>query len=192
MAGPTARKGQHKRLDFIDPNEGEIKKNPEAYGVKKSMNNFVNYTPQEQLQRLNYWLKGMTEAKPMAELIKGFMEEYGAKTKQVCMYWRNRALEYLTSTQDKDIEHFRAVQQERLTDLYKRCLEANQLKTAESVLDTLNKLMGVYKQDNIIVAPVTQFNFGDEKITAVDNTSGQAENILNYFTTAQLEEEDGI
>lgn len=187
MAGT---KPHRNRLDFIDPPKGEINKAPkEAYIKERGRGGGL--TPQEQVERLNYWIQGMTQAKPMGELITGFMSLYHLNNRQAALYWRNRALEYLSSTQVKDIDNFKAVQRERLTDLYKRCIDAQQFKTAESVLDTLNKLMGVYKQDNVIVAPITQFNFGDEKqINIANDPDGNAEKLLNYFTTGQIVEDD--
>lgn len=186
MAGQRPHKN---RLDFIDPPNGEMKKAPKEAYIKNTPNGGGSpLTPQEQVERLNYWIQGMTQAKPMGELIAGFLSAYNLHNKGAAMYWRNRALDYLCSTQVEDMDKFKAVQRERLTDLYKRCIDAGQFKTAESVLDTLNKLMGVYKQDNVIVAPITQFNFGDERINIANDPDGNAEKLLNYFTTGELVE----
>ena len=169
---PQKRKDPKKRnLDFIDPNS-------------KQRFNGERYTPQETAERLNFWLSGMTNAVPTMELVGEFIDRYNVKSREAALYWRNRALQYICSTQTKDIDHFKAMQAERLNDLYRRCLEANQFKTAESVLDTLNKLMGVYKQDTVIVAPITQFNFGDERqITTVENAD-QVQEVLDYYSLA--------
>ena len=177
------------RIDFIDPSTGEIKKAPKGAYINE--NGMSSLTPLEQAERLNFWIDGMTKARPVGELLSEFIERYNLGSRQAAMYWRNRALDYLASTQIRDIDKFKAVQRERLTDLYKRCVEAQQYKTAESVLDTLNKLMGVYKQDNVIVAPITQFNFGDDKINVANDPDGNAEKLLNYFTTGELAEDDG-
>lgn len=176
------RTSADKNLDFIDPGSVELKK-------EKSFGRDSIVTPQERVRRLNYWIDGMTRAVPTGELVEGFLERFDVHNRQAALYWRNNALKYLSSTQAKDIEGFKAVQCERLTDLYRRCLEAHQFKTAQSVLDTLNKTMGVYKQDNVIIAPVTQFNFGDERMVRVENAE-EVQQALDYLTLGEIVEDE--
>lgn len=176
------RTSADKNLDFIDPGTAELQK-------EKRFGRDAIVTPQERVRRLNYWIDGMKRAVPTGELIEGFLERFDVHNPQAALYWRNNALKYLSSTQAKDIESFKAVQCERLTDLYRRCLEARQFKTAQSVLDTLNKTMGVYKQDNVIIAPVTQFNFGDERVVRVENAE-QVQQALDYLTLGEITDDE--
>ena len=121
-----------------------------------------------QLEYFRYFIEGFKKGTPTSQLVTDFTEKFGA-SRDVAQVWRNKALEALSHYAVKDAEQVRAVQMERLEHIYSMAVEARQLKTAQSILDTINKLMGLYKDTTMIIQPVTEFKFGDDnaiKITA--------------------------
>lgn len=118
-------------------------------------------------ERIAFWLDGMRQSKPMDVLTREFTERFCPESKNpvsLANSYRREALKYLEENLVSSAGKFRAVQMDRLETLYQRCLERENFKVALSVIDTMNKLMGVYKAEQVLVTPVTQFNFGDEAL----------------------------
>lgn len=124
---------------------------------------YLEETPEAiQVSYFRFYMEGFKKGVNTTALIEQFMDKYGTD-RSCALKWRNKALEALSQYAVKDAEKIRGVQMERLEYIYNLAVENHQLKTAQSILDTMNKLMGLYKDSTVIVQPVTQFNFGDDK-----------------------------
>ena len=96
--------------------------------------------------------------------------------------FRKEALEVLDRYTIKDCEKMRSQQIMRLEGLLTQAIENEDLKTANSIIDTINKVAGLYnKPPEVVVAPVMSFSFGDDKTTIINNNENEetAEIILD-------------
>lgn len=122
----------------------------------------VNRSEAEQLKIYRFYLEGFKTGTPTSQLVADCMEKFGM-SRETAHNWRDRALDALSHYMLRDVEQIRAVQLERLEHIYNLSVQARQYKTAQSILDTMNKVMGLYKDSTVIVQPVTEFKFGDDK-----------------------------
>ena len=131
--------------------------------TSSTVNKYREETPEgKQVSYFRFYMEGFKKGVNTTALIEQFMDKFGTERRDAVI-WRNKALEALSQYAAKDAEQIRGVQMERLEYIYNLAVENHQLKTAQSILDTMNKLMGLYKDSTVIVQPVTQFNFGDDK-----------------------------
>lgn len=144
------------------------KQKPRAHRDMTGSNNPAALPETVRKERIAFWLDGMRQSKPMDVLTQEFTEQlvpYSKDPIQLAKKWKGEALKYLEENLVSNAGRFRAVQMDRLENLYQRCIDRENFKVALSVIDTMNKLMGMYKAEQVLVAPVTQFNFGDESLT---------------------------
>lgn len=169
----TADLDRYKELDQERANQRKekrelAKQKPKVYPDRSGSNNNAALPEVVRKERIAFWLDGLRQSKPMDVLTREFTEKMVPFSKdpiQLAKHWKSEALKYLEENLVSNAGKFRAVQMDRLEGLYQRCVERENFKVALSVIDTMNKLMGVYKADQVLVAPVTQFNFGDEAMT---------------------------
>ena len=163
-------------------------------------------TPEgKQVAYYRYYMDGFKRGVNTSKLIDEFVEKYGVD-KRTALIWRNKTLEALSFYAVKDADQIRNIQMERLEHIYNLAVEARQLKTAQSILDTMNKLAGLYKENNIIINPVTEFSFGgvDNKkiivsknpydrelrgVDGVDEINAKAEEIIEDLNGFKWSEE---
>ena len=147
----------------------ERKKPRRKPGTKKGQNPLA-LSEVEHKERISFWLDGMRKGKPMDVLTDEFCKRFKPDSKDplsIAKKSKAAALKWLEENLVSNAGRFRAAQMDRLEDLYQRCLERENYKVALSIIDTMNKLMGVYKAEAVLVQPITQFNFGDESIAAM-------------------------
>lgn len=173
-------------------------------GTNKS--NLVPVEERIQLKYFRYYIKGFREGIPTSKLVADFSTEFGT-SRDVAQVWRDKALEALSHYAVKDAEQVRSIQMERLEHIYNLAVERQQLKTAQSILDTMNKLMGLYKDTTMIIQPVTEFNFGgdDNKTIRItqnpyeteldgvvdpDEINKKAEEIMEDISSSRWRQED--
>lgn len=73
-------------------------------------------------------------------------------------------LNQLVETSEKEKERGRAVYLERLEELYRNCIERNDVQNALKVMEQMAKARGFYN-DTTVLAPVMNFKFGSEPET---------------------------
>lgn len=191
------------------------KQKPKVYPDRRGSKSNTALPEPIKKERIAFWLDGMRQSKPMDVLTKEFTEKFCPESKNpvsLAKSYKAMALKYLEENLVSNAGRFRAVQMDRLEGLYQRCLERENFKVALSVIDTMNKLMGVYKADQVLVAPVTQFNFGDESMTMAqiptlvvppgyvpppeveeeEENFEEAENAVEYLSDNEAEEDVGF
>lgn len=184
------------------PKTGELLVKPKDGANYKNRSD----TPEErQVAYYRYYFDGFKRGVNTTKLISEFAEKYGVE-KSTALLWRNKSLEAMSFYAVKDADQIRTIQMERLEHIYNMAVEARQLKTAQSILDTMNKLAGLYKENNIIINPVTEFSFGgvDNKkivisknpyeheldgVVDVDDINAKAEEIIEDLNGFKWSEE---
>ena len=111
----------------------------------------------------NFILHQLEECVSRKDLVDILMDKYEMSNRQAYMYIRD-AYEYSTELSDKQILALKTLQLGRLEHIMDRALKRNDLKTAVTAADTINKLYGLY--DNKVKVEITkdiiQFKFADQ------------------------------
>lgn len=169
IANLDAFKEKDRQREEEKKKEKELKKlKPKVNHIKKGSAAPNALEEGVKMERIAFWLDGMRQSKPMDVLTKEFVEQHCPYSKNpvtLANNYKREAMKYLEENLVKSADKFRAVQMDRLEDLYRRCLDRENFKVAKDIIDTMNKLMGMYKQDQIMIQPVTHFSFGDEQLT---------------------------
>lgn len=116
-------------------------------------------SPVDKAKRFEAVLQLVKKGMPAMEIDKHIAEEYGV-CEHTAQTWRSKAMSLLNEYVIKDAETIRSQQMLRLEGILNKAIENNELKTANSIIETMNKVAGLYNQkpDNII-APVISFKF---------------------------------
>lgn len=122
----------------------------------------IRLTPVERSQRILEYMNLLRDGYSLVEAEKKFKEKYQC-TDKVAYKWRAEALAMLDKYTLKDAEKVRSQQILRLENLLQKAVERNDLKTANSICETINKVCGLYdKKAEVVVAPVVHFSFGGD------------------------------
>lgn len=137
---------------------------PEPKYKRKRLDKF----PVKKADMTAYFLDLLKVGHSQREAVKLFIEKYKCSY-NVAYRCRNEALEVLDKYTIKDCEKLRSQQIMRLENLLVKAIDNEDLKTANSIIDTINKVAGLYnKAPDVVVAPVLSFSFGDDKTTIID------------------------
>ena len=129
--------------------------------------------PVKRADRIAYFLDLMKCGYGQREAQKMFMKHFQC-SQGTAVKFRKEALEVLDRYTIKDCEKMRSQQIMRLEGLLTQAIENEDLKTANSIIDTINKVAGLYnKPPEVVVAPVMSFSFGDDKTTIIDNNENE-------------------
>ena len=96
--------------------------------------------------------------------IMDIMEEEWNVDRQAAGVMVGFVLNQLVETNETEKERGRAVYLERLEELYRNCLERNDVQNALKVMEQMAKARGFYN-DTTVLAPVMNFKFGTEPET---------------------------
>ena len=109
--------------------------------------------------------KGVSQKK-----IRAQKSEEWQCTEQNVHYFIKKAIAAMQSSIEKRMDYVLALQRERLELILNGAIEKRDYASAQKILDTMNKLYGLYEEKkNIkIDAPTIQFKFG-ETITTNNN-----------------------
>lgn len=129
--------------------------------------------PVKRADRIAYFLDLMKCGYGQREAQKMFMQHFQC-SKGCAVNYRKEALEVLERYTIKDCEKMRSQQIMRLEGLLTQAIANEDLKTANSIIDTINKVAGLYnKPPEVVVAPVMSFSFGDDKTTIINNNENE-------------------
>lgn len=129
-----------------------------AEGEKKRLNkaDMANYT--------KIVAKLLTDGLSTYQINVKMKEEYGLVAHQT-----NRLIEYayraFTKDTEKYIKHLKDIQMERLSDLYQKAISKGDVKTANSALETINKMNGLNEAQKIQISGNNiRFKFDNGKV----------------------------
>lgn len=103
-------------------------------------------TKLEQLDIEKTIYKWMLEGLSPKKIIIRLMEEYDYKTETNCRKVIDKVNKSFLTTQKAEQEELRSKYIELHLDIYKRAIENGELKTANSILDSITKLQGLHIQ----------------------------------------------
>lgn len=145
---------------------------------KKEMQRALTKTL-ERKDKIIFILKLLAKGNSTTEIRDLWMEEYGIPKEkpQVYYYWQGKAMEALKKQKENMAKYVVEQQVLRLENILKMALERNDYKAANSIIDTMNKTLGVYNiKQEVTIQPITHFSFGNdtpqETITAIHNAIG--------------------
>lgn len=134
----------------------------ELVELRESCRNLKNRTDVEYLMYMDKWFELLGQGYNAVAGAKKFQEDFPEVPLSKAQDLRKIALKQIKDMVLADAEAFREKQINRLENLLQRALDKGDLKTANKILDVLNKTAGLYRDTNVTVAPVLQFQFGDE------------------------------
>lgn len=137
------------------------KGNPTAKKGKK----IGNTTPQEQQiinSKVNEVAILLAKGVSQKQIRVQKSEEWGC-TEQNVHYFIKKAMKAMQSSIEKKLDYVLAVQRERLEYILNGAIEKKDFLSAQKIIDTMNKLYGLYEEKkNIkIDAPTIKFDFGN-------------------------------
>lgn len=137
------------------------KGNPTAKKGKK----IGNTTPQEQQiinSKVNEVAILLAKGVSQKQIRIQKSEEWGC-TEQNVHYFIKKAMQAMQSSIEKKLDYVLAVQRERLEYILNGAIEKKDFLSAQKIIDTMNKLYGLYEEKkNIkIDAPTIKFEFGN-------------------------------
>lgn len=137
------------------------KGNPTAKKGKK----IGNTTPQEQQiinSKVNEVAILLAKGVSQKQIRIQKSEEWGC-TEQNVHYFIRKAMQAMQSSIEKKLDYVLAVQRERLEYILNGAIEKKDFLSAQKIIDTMNKLYGLYEEKkNIkIDAPTIKFEFGN-------------------------------
>lgn len=137
------------------------KGNPTAKKGKK----IGNTTPQEQQiinSKVNEVAILLAKGVSQKQIRIQKSEEWGC-TEQNVHYFIKKAMQAMQSSIEKKLDYVLAVQRERLEYILNGAIEKKDFLSAQKIIDTMNKLYGLYEEKkNIkIDAPTIKFDFGN-------------------------------
>lgn len=89
-------------------------------------------------------------------------EEWGC-TEQNVHYFIKKAMKAMQSSIEKRLDYVLAVQRERLEYILAGAIEKKDYQSAQKIIDTMNKLYGLYEEKKTVKldAPTIKFEFGN-------------------------------
>ena len=101
-------------------------------------------------------------------------EEWGC-TEQNVHYFIKKAMKAMQSSIEKRLDYVLAVQRERLEYILAGAIEKKDYQSAQKIIDTMNKLYGLYteKKQVQLDVPTIQFKFGE---TITNNSEDEETN----------------
>ena len=134
----------------------------ELVELRESCRNLKNRTDVEYLMYMDKWFELLGQGYNAIDGAKKFQEFYPEVPLSKAQDLRKIALKQIKDMVLADAEAFREKQINRLDNLLQKAIDKGDLKTANKIMDTMNKTAGLYRDTNVTVAPVLQFQFGDE------------------------------
>lgn len=134
----------------------------ELVELRESHRNLKNRTDVEYLMYMDKWFELLGQGYNAIDGAKKFNEEFPEVPMNKARDMRKIALKQIKDMVLADAEAFREKQINRLDNLLQKAIDKGDLKTANKIMDTMNKTAGLYRDTNVTVAPVLQFQFGDE------------------------------
>lgn len=134
----------------------------ELVELRESCRNLKNRTDVEYLMYMDKWFELLGQGYNALDGAKKFQEFYPEVPLSKAQDLRKIALKQIKDMVLADAEAFREKQINRLDNLLQKAIDKGDLKTANKIMDTMNKTAGLYRDTNVTVAPVLQFQFGDE------------------------------
>ncbi len=161
--------------DFMSELTPEEKKKLTSDALKTH----ANLTPVERSVRIKYVLDKFKKGWSGSEIVSAYQEDFNCG-KSHADYWRKEAMKALAEYTLKDAESLKNIQLMRLEGILKTALESNDYKAANGILETINKLCNLYKKDDVVIQPVTEFHFGgtdnglrDSVISVIQDYTGE-------------------
>ena len=104
----------------------------------------------------------LASGKGNREIRRTLSAEWGC-TEQNVHYFINKAMKAMQSVIDKRLDYVIALQRERLELILNGAIEKKDFSTAQKIIDTMNKLYGLYteKKEVKLDAPEIKFEFGN-------------------------------
>ena len=147
--------------------------------ASKSLQTQAALTPVERSVRIKYVLDKFKKGWSGTEIVAQYQQDFDCG-KRHAEYWRNEAMKALAEYTLKDAESLKNIQLMRLEGILKTALESNDYKAANGILETINKLCNLYKKDDVVIQPVTEFHFGgtdnglrDSVISVIQDYTGE-------------------
>lgn len=134
----------------------------ELVELRESCRNLKNRTDVEYLMYMDKWFELLGQGYNAIDGAKIFCETFPEVPEKRARDIRKIALKQIQDMVLDDAEAFREKQINRLDNLLQKAIDKKDLKTANKIIDTMNKTAGLYRDTNVTVAPVLQFQFGDE------------------------------
>lgn len=161
---------------FIDSMTEDEKK---ALQKSQALKTHATLTPVDRAVRIKYVLDKFKDGWGGSDIVRQYMEDFDCG-KTHADYWRKEAMKALAEYTLKDAEQLKNIQLMRLESILRSALEHNDYKASNAILETINKLLNLYKKEpDVVVQPVTQFSFGgddnlrDQVISVIENYTGE-------------------
>ena len=161
---------------FLDSLTEDEKK---ALQKSQALKTHATLTPVDRAVRIKYVLDKFKDGWGGSDIVNQYMEDFNCGRSHAD-YWRKEAMKALAEYTLKDAEQLKNIQLMRLESILRSALEHNDYKASNSILETINKLLNLYKKEpDVVVQPVTQFSFGgdeglrDQVISVIENYTGE-------------------
>ena len=152
----------------------------ELVELRESHRNLRNRTDVEYLMYMDKWFELLGQGYNAIDGAKKFQEDFPEVPLDKAREMRKIALKQIQDMVLDDAEAFREKQINRLDNLLQKAIDKGDLKTANKIMDTMNKTAGLYRDTSVTVAPVLQFQFGDEPTKIIATVKSDEDENIEY------------